>query len=105
MEIIKYLGNDINNPFKNQTFIQKLKKVKPEFDDFYSIIREKMVFNTEGKCINSFEILSDVNILSLAYNSIKSKPGNMVKGSDKETLDGINKDWFIKTNQLLRKEA
>jgi len=75
----------------NHISIQTLKGVKPVSDDFYSIIRDKLKFDSSGKCINPFEIVCDVNILLLAYNSIKSKPGNMVKGSDKETLDGINK--------------
>ena len=46
----------------------------------------------EGKCINAFEVLSDINTIYAAYITLKSKPGNMVEGSDKQTLDGINKD-------------
>lgn len=28
---------------------------------------------------------------------IKSEPGNMTPGHDKDTLDGISKEWFAKT--------
>lgn len=40
--------------------------------------------------------ISDINNLVLAYELIKSKPGNMTKGSDEQTLDGISMDWIKK---------
>jgi group II intron reverse transcriptase/maturase len=58
-------------------------------------------YNSEGKCINAFRTLSNPGILKLAYESIKSKSGNMVCGTDKETLDGISKEWFHKTHRSL----
>lgn len=36
------------------------------------------------------EILSNPYFLERCYSEIRSKPGNMTKGTDKETLDGIN---------------
>lgn len=45
-----------------------------------------------GKYTNVFEILSSVPILKLAYETIKSKPGNMVKGVTSETLDRISEE-------------
>jgi len=53
------------------------------------------------RCINSFEIITKVETLRLAYLTIKSNPGNMVKGSDKKTLDGINEKWFTETSRKL----
>lgn len=38
--------------------------------------------------------ISDVKNLIIAYESIKSKKGNMTKGSDDYTLDGISIDWI-----------
>lgn len=35
---------------------------------------------------------------------IKSEPGNMTPGHDKETLDGISEEWFNKTTSELIKE-
>jgi hypothetical protein len=36
--------------------------------------------------------LSDPTLLEIAYNNIKSKPGNMTPGVTPETLDGINEE-------------
>lgn len=33
--------------------------------------------------------MSETTVLRAAYETIKSNPGNMVPGPDKETLDGI----------------
>lgn len=39
-------------------------------------------------------IISNPLFLQGCYNEIKSKPGNMSKGTNPETLDGINLKWF-----------
>jgi len=52
-------------------------------------LRMLLSYDNSGKCNNAFKLLSRDDILKIAYNSIKSKPGNMVRGSDRETLDGI----------------
>lgn len=70
--------------------IQVLKKIKPEYTNFYSYIAEKIKYDNTGKCINPFELISDLNVLLLAYNSIKSNPGNMTEGIDEITLDGVD---------------
>jgi group II intron reverse transcriptase/maturase len=57
------------------------------------------------------DFLTDPNFLVLAYLQIKSKSGNMTASVSKETLDGINKNWFInaanniKTNKYKFKPA
>jgi group II intron reverse transcriptase/maturase len=58
-----------------------------------------------GKCINAFEVLSKTEILRDAYETIKSKSGNMVPGSDKETLDGISETWFSQMSVNLVNES
>ena len=45
---------------------------------------------------NLSKLLSNIDLLKLAYGNIKSKPGNMTPGVDEETLDGINNEWFNK---------
>lgn len=45
--------------------------------------------------------ISHIDILLLAYELIKSKPGNMTQGVHKETLDGININWFQNTSKQL----
>lgn len=36
------------------------------------------------------------------YEEIKSKPGNMSPGTRSITLDGIDKEWFIRTSTLMK---
>jgi retron-type reverse transcriptase len=62
-------------------------------------------YNAEGKCVNAFEVMSQAGILREAYETIKSKSGNMVPGPDKETLDGITTAWFPRTSGNLLKES
>ena len=45
--------------------------------------------------------VSHLNNLILAYESIKSNPGNMTPGSNKETLDGVSMDYLKKLQQEL----
>lgn len=62
---------------------------------------ERVVFgplNTD-KLIHA---ICHVDVLMLAYELIKSKPGNMTPGSNKETLDGMDKGWIERTSKLLR---
>lgn len=58
--------------------------------DLADFIRRQLVYNSQGKCINAFRILSSPEILRKAYETIRSKPGNMTPGSDQETLDGLS---------------
>jgi hypothetical protein len=64
--------------------------IKSDSDrDVTENIRQRLRFNAEGKCTNAFEVASDPRTLRDAYETIKNKSGNMVPGSDSETLDGI----------------
>jgi retron-type reverse transcriptase len=56
-------------------------------------------------CINAFQVIYNPEILKLAYESIKSNPGNMVRGTDKKTLDGLSEQWFKKTSEDLQRES
>jgi group II intron reverse transcriptase/maturase len=47
-------------------------------------------------------IISNPVFLQECYNVIKSKPGNMSKGINPETLDGINHTWYEKTVKDLK---
>lgn len=44
-------------------------------------------------------------MLKLSYESLKSNPGNMVPGTDKETFDGLNNEWFKKMHENLILES
>jgi len=65
-------------------------KEKDEKIQLSLMIRDKLEYDTEGRCTNAFQILANEEILTYAYETIKSNPGNMVRGTDKETLDGIS---------------
>jgi retron-type reverse transcriptase len=75
-------------------------KASPSLD-----IRSKLRFDEQGRCVNAFQVLNSPDMLKLAYETIKSNPGNMVRGSDNETLDGITDDWFRKTSRDLIAES
>lgn len=64
-----------------------------------------MLYDADGKCTNAFQIMSEPSLLRDAYESIKRKPGNMTRGSDRETLDGITMEWFEETARELRAES
>ena len=71
---------------------QQIKKIKtstppPKDPSPADIINSKLQFGPDGKCTNAFETLCSAQILRLAYETIKSKPGNMVRGVTSETLD------------------
>jgi group II intron reverse transcriptase/maturase len=46
-------------------------------------------------------IVANPEVLTLAYETIKSKPGNETLGVDTQTLDGIDLNWVQSTSKLL----
>jgi hypothetical protein len=52
--------------------------------------RMKKFVNDEGVYYNLNKLLSDPYFLIACYENIKGKPGNMTKGIDNYTLDGLN---------------
>lgn len=59
---------------------------------------------TPNKEINNLSIKTVANFKNLvsAYESVKSKPGNSTPGVDGSTLDGMDKNFLLKTQELLR---
>ena len=68
-------------------------------------IRKMLKYDQFGRCENAFQLASSVEFLKLGYDLIKSKPGNMVHGSDRQTLDGLPLKWFEETSISLCKES
>ncbi|WPD63867.1 intron-encoded reverse transcriptase aI1 (mitochondrion) [Saccharomyces cerevisiae] len=65
---------------------------------------EKLVMdnmNEENMNNNLLSIMKNVDMLMLAYNRIKSKPGNMTPGTTLETLDGMNMMYLNKLSNEL----
>jgi retron-type reverse transcriptase len=52
-----------------------------------------------------YNMICDPSLLFLAYNNIKSKPGNMTPGIVPTTLDGMSREEFLKISESLRKES
>lgn len=53
-------------------------------------LEELLTFDEDGKCNNAYRTVCRKDVLMSAYDRIKSKPGNMTPGADRETLDGIS---------------
>lgn len=52
-----------------------------------------------------YRLLCNKDLLTTAYNLIKSNPGNMTPGTDQETLDAISKEFIEKTITQLRNQS
>lgn len=75
------------------TEVRKSKNsLKPEAHVGQGSLRELVTYNSEGLCDNAYNLITRVEVLQTAYMRIKSEPGNMTPGSDKETLDGISEE-------------
>ena len=59
----------------------------------------------DNKYNGIIRILSDIGFLQYCYMLIKGKPGNMSKGSTKETLDGLTYEWFEKLSEDVKSGA
>jgi retron-type reverse transcriptase len=73
--------------------------------DLKILIKDMIKTDEMGRCTNAFKILSNPQILLQAYNNIKSKPGNMVPGSDNVTLDGISSKELVTSSINLLNES
>lgn len=67
-----------------------------------SELRKLLKYDKSGRCTNAFQVLTESDMLKIAYETIKSNPGNMVKGSDPKTLDGLPIKWFEQTSAKLK---
>ena len=66
----------------------------PPGSKFYSLdTKQRMKLEIKQDIEISYKQLFDIEIYKSAYQSLKSKPGNMTPGTDKETLDGISLKW------------
>nr|AIB08376.1 hypothetical protein [Neoporphyra perforata] len=72
---------------------------------FESFIKRAMEFPKEIIDRDLYRFLCDPNFLNIAYNNIRSKPGNMTPGITTETLDGISFDVLKDISNSLLKES
>jgi group II intron reverse transcriptase/maturase len=52
-----------------------------------------------------YSIICDPTLLELAYNNIKSKPGNMTPGITPETLDGVSHTYFLELSDSIKNQT
>jgi len=72
--------------------------------DVLNIICEKNLQNPEWINRNLYRQLYEPTLHILAYERLKSKPGNMTPGADGKTLDGYSLEDIQKTIDLLKAE-
>nr|AYE93245.1 hypothetical protein C0995_000107 [Termitomyces sp.] len=89
--------------FAGDTKPTKQKAVKPK--NVTTMVKEKLTCSKgpQGIYFNLLNILSDPFFLIACYEEIKGKKGNMTKGSNNYTLDGLSWKWFENTAMMLRK--
>ena len=85
------------NSLKNVMPLQDIKRYysSSEGNEF------KKLTNYNGKYVNLIKIVADINFLQAAYQKIKSNQGVMAKGSENETLDGLDSNWFYTISKRL----
>jgi group II intron reverse transcriptase/maturase len=69
-----------------------------------NIIHEKNRKHPDWKNRGLYRLLYNPTLHSMAYERLKSKPGNMTPGTEGETLDGYSLDDIEKNIDLLRQE-
>ena len=117
---VTLIGFNTNNLTKNNSFVlitnrnnlifpvsqqtpNKSQITQKLVEDCVSRLTEIRLLKKNKKYINlTKNFLTDPNFLVLAYLQIKSKAGNMTPSIDKETLDGIDKNWFFKTAEKIK---
>jgi group II intron reverse transcriptase/maturase len=74
----------------------KDKVIKMSNKDFLVDVYKKLnkYKSVDNKFYNINKIIGDPYFLIQCYEIIKTNPGNMTKGSNKETLDQIDFEWF-----------
>lgn len=63
--------------------------------------------NSNSEWINTglYRLVCNPDLLTIAYERIKSKSGNMTPGTDGETLDGISGSYIERLSDALRNES
>ena len=72
--------------------------------DVLNIIREKNSLNPQWINRNLYRLLYNPALHIMAYERLKSKPGNMTPGTDGQTLDGFSMETIETYMRLLREE-
>lgn len=61
--------------------------------------------NSEWMNTGLYRLVCSPDLLTIAYERIKSKSGNMTPGTDGETLDGISSSYILRLSDALKDES
>ena len=94
-----------NDDYQRRAGIRTYAK-KTDITDYSSVRlskhKEENLLNLNKMNNKLIHLIGDLSTLILAYELIKSNPGQMTKGSTNETLDGIDLPWFENTAKLIK---
>jgi group II intron reverse transcriptase/maturase len=65
-------------------------------------LRDRSMKDSSLRFFDLIGLISDINVLALAYELIKSNQGNMTPGTDEITLDGISIEWLRSISDELK---
>lgn len=94
----------LNNKKVSDLTSSKTQKVRKSVSLVTLVQKELQLYkNKQGIYKGLVNILKKPEFMVACYEDIKGKPGNMTIGSTKETLDGIDWNWFIKLGSEISK--
>lgn len=82
-------GGQASSRISGKSIIMPLVSKNTKGCDRLMALRNLNTFEPDRLNMKLIHVISDLEVLMLAYELIKSKPGNMTKGSTEETLDGL----------------
>ena len=77
-----------------KTTLTEYSNITPEGSEGMEMLEALGKGTTRDDRFKIIHAIGDEKVLTLAYELIKSKQGNMTKGTDKSTLDGMSIKWI-----------
>lgn len=94
-------SNEFTSPDGKKPQRKPVRKIRPDL--FVEVSKRlKKYVSKDNRYFNINYLIGDPYFLIACYENIKGKPGNMTKGIDNYTLDGLNGKWFIHTAENLK---
>jgi hypothetical protein len=82
-------SNEFTSPDGKKPQRKPVRKIRPDL--FVEVSKRlKKYVSKDNKYFNINYLIGDPYFLIACYENIKGKPGNMTKGIDNYTLDGLN---------------
>lgn len=108
-ETRRFLSSGITDLSSNSKELEYLKALELKKD--LPILKKLADLNTRSRKYpqgvidrNIYPMMLNESIFLLAYDKLKSNPGNMTAGINPTTVDGISKEWIMETIESLKNE-